>query len=638
MKDVVLYALDIETEPLPEYKDVEEAGLVPHLSQITVAAIAASNGDRKVFRSLDALYDYLKLQGTNLNLTMHNGKFDLKHLIYKDSRFSEFAATAWAHDSNLMAHVHIHKVSEDFLQNYEIERTAVNKTLKRGFSHRKGGGLSLKTLAPFFLGATPFWETPENHDNDEYVLLDCEYTLKLTQYFLEHMTLQELKFYLDFQLPWTKMLLEMEVAGITLDLEELARVKADLAIKKVGLEAQLQEAWLPAYSAYYDKQVVELKKQYNSMAGIAIDKKGATADVSGTWARYDNLFEAAKGRLEPLNLDSPLQLSWLLKDYLGYDIRDYNGKESTGKEVLQKLTQEGKKDVALFYDYRKNEKILSAFIPTYEKLVRPSRTIHPSFNPTGARTGRTSSSIPNAQQVPGWLHKIFTASSPGRYLLTRDFSALEPVLIAYFTQDPLLKEIIQKGQSFHSVNAMVMFNLKCSEKEVKTLHPAERDAAKEAGLSILYGAGANRLRISLQKRGFDFSKEQCKRMVYALRDQFKAVWNFKTELDQMLMSGELIYNFMGRPIWFNNPEDVYMRGFNRLIQGSGSDIVLESARQLPKTIVPKLLVHDEIVAEIDPKIISVDKASEIMDSVLTHWDLGDLKFSVEGKNAYEWKK
>lgn len=639
----MLAALDIETKPKAGCEEIEEAGLVPHLSEITVMAVVASNGDRKIFRVLEDLWQYLSAFGAELELTFHNGKFDLKHLIYHDPRFACFTGDDWAHDSILMAHIHVQKVPEAFLNNYEIERMEANKRLKRGFSHRKAGALSLKTLAPYFLGATPFWETPENHDNDEYVLLDCEYTLKLTQYFLKHMTPQELTFYKEFQLPWTKMLLHIECQGITLDTDALSQVKTECLTDKARIESALQAEWLPAYSAFHETQRAKVKAKYDAMAQVQIDKKLAVNPLYDTTAlkeRYEKMFEAALEQVEPLNLNSPTQLTWLLRDHLGYDIHGYDGSESTDKEVLQKLAKEGKKDVAHYLEYRENEKILSAFIPTYERLLRPSKTIHPSFNPTGARTGRTSSSLPNAQQIPGWLHKLFTASKPGNLLITRDFSALEPVLIAYFTQDPLLKQIVKSGQSFHSVNAMVMFNLSCSEKDVKTLYANERDAAKEAGLSILYGAGANRLMISLQKRGIGFSLDQCKRMVYALRDQFKAVWKFKQELDAMLEGGELIYNFMGRPILFTNPEDVYLKGFNKLIQGSGSDILLESARQITQIpgLTPKLLVHDEAVIEADLSRISLDTARQRIDSIMTHWDLGDLKLSVEGNDAYVWKK
>src|SRR5690606_17483037 len=100
-----------------------------------------------------------------------------------------------------------------------------------------------------------------------------------------------------------------------------------------------------------------------------------------------------------INYSSPQQMSWLLKDYLKLDITDPQGEESTSKAVLNKLAATGREDIRAYLDWREADKVLTMYLPTYREL-QVEGIIHPSFNLTGTRTGRTSSSAPNLQQVP----------------------------------------------------------------------------------------------------------------------------------------------------------------------------------------------------------------------------------------------
>ena len=54
-----------------------------------------------------------------------------------------------------------------YLEWYGEERNRLNKLLPKGFSHRDAGKNSLKTLAPFFLDISPFWEIPADHKNND---------------------------------------------------------------------------------------------------------------------------------------------------------------------------------------------------------------------------------------------------------------------------------------------------------------------------------------------------------------------------------------------------------------------------------------------------------------------------------------
>lgn len=627
------YALDIETEPLPEYKHVEEAGLIPHMSRITVVAVSDGKDFNRTFRDLNELEEWV--MEVRPALVGHNFKFDLKHLAFHGLALQEF----WIDDTQLMAHVCTEKVSEEYLEAYEQRRVEENKKLAHGVSHRKAKGLSLKTLAPYFLDVPAFWETPDNHDNDEYALKDAAYTARLADFFEARLKQDgHWKFYRDKQMNWTRSLLKAELTGIMLNVDELIKRKAECEKQVVELEATLKTQWEGAIEEYETQQKQGIAEAYQKLAENAVARLKNKTKANQTRARYEVLAAKALHTVEPFNFDSPKQLTWLLKEQLGYNIKGWDGDEATDKEVLQRLAQDGHKDVARLLEYRKTRKLATTYYPTLLELMRPvTNKIHGTFEATGARTGRTSSNLPNLQNQPPVVRDLFIAE-PGKLLVTRDVSALEPTLIAFYSEDRALTDIIKSGASFHSVNAKEIFKLDCTEDEVKKLYPKHRDAAKEFGLSVLYGAGANRVKQSLDKRGFSFTVDEARTFVNRLRDMYSGVWRFKKELDQEFERGTTIYNYMGRPIQFTDPEEVYMRAFNRLIQGSGSDIMQQALTDI--SAIPDcevlLFVHDELVVQVPEAKVSELEAQIVRE--MTKFDLGEVKLGVEGATKKYWAK
>lgn len=640
-------ALDIETAAADAYTDVDNAELNPWTAKITRIGLVGYYNNKLVVKSFNP-DNFNELESflasiPNVAITGHNAKFDFKHLIQKGLLTKDSAKLLWAHDSNIAAALSTKKVPEYYITDYEARRNTLNKMLPHGKGHRKAGPGSLKMLAPYFLGIEPFWESTLDHSDPRYNLLDCLYTYYLTAILVQHVIgdLNASRCYSDL-IDRSKLLLEAELDGITLDTKETkVRMEANAA-KLIELEAKIKAQWANHFEHWRRLQLGELQRKYESMAEAYLMKRQTTADKDKITAKYLALFEkaVAKADLE-LNINSVEQLKWLLRDALGYDITGFDGEEAADKEVLMKLSEEHE-DIQVLMEYKKAKKLQSTYYPELLNYARFDGRVHCNFNITGARTGRLSSSDPNLQNQPGHIHDLFIAA-PGNELITKDLSALEPVLIAYFTEDENLIKIVQSGASFHSVNAKEIFNLECSVDDVAKLYPKERKAAKEFGLSILYGAGANRVRQSLKKQGYAFSLDECKQMVYRVRDYYSGVWAFKQQLDIMFETGETIYNYLGRPIKFDNAEDVYMQGFNTLIQGSGSDILCQAVTDLCKTnswISLRLLVHDEAVIEVPES--RAEEGEKLLEYHMTKFSLptklGPVTLRVEGKRGKSWEK
>jgi DNA polymerase I-like protein with 3'-5' exonuclease and polymerase domains len=179
------------------------------------------------------------------------------------------ASERYAFDSQILAHVTLRKIEPSWLLSYEIERKVRNKA---GGKHRDAGPLSLKTQAPYFLGVPAFWETTD-HDNDEYVSLDAIYSYRLTEKLLGFVKEEgQYEFFRDYMMPWAQMLLDAECRGIRLDLDLLDKKQAEAERRSEELRQQLDTVWAPAYHAYRELQIEELKKNYAEKESVAVAK------------------------------------------------------------------------------------------------------------------------------------------------------------------------------------------------------------------------------------------------------------------------------------------------------------------------------------------------------------------------------
>jgi DNA polymerase I-like protein with 3'-5' exonuclease and polymerase domains len=622
-----------------------EHALHPRTNRISIIGVDSVDGPA-TFRSLTDLNRYLVEQPPGWTLGGFNLKWDLRTLAYHGL---DIPLSYWSDDALLMATTSIDKVPEQYVEWYDERRKELNKALPKGISHRETKGHSLKILAPYFLGVEPFWEDPTNHDNEEYVIKDAVYTRQLMEMFEEKLrkeTEYSYPFYSTKLMPWTKLLARMERRGIAIDIpmirsaqEESSRL-ADLA--KKGID----EVWAPAYEAYRLSEMKEVGMEYSAMCSAALAKavNPTPEKLEKIGMRYNSLMLKAQDKIPfGLNLDSPAQVKWLLQTYKGLDISDFHGDEGTGTPVLERLVAEGNEDVKLLLDYRGERKLATAFYPSYLEM-QDNGIIHCSFSPFIARTGRLSSSDPNLQQVPGAMHKMFVAR-PGYKLITKDESAIEPRLIAYYSECPVLCGLLASGVDFHSYNTKIFFGLDCDVSEVKKLYPLQREVGKEVGLAIMYGAGAMRLQESALKRGFRWTLAECKAKVAAFKAAYPGVFAFRQAYEADLMRGP-VKNLFGRPFRIGI-EDMHMRGVNSLVQGSASDLVWNSAYEMQLEFDSRgldshvlLLVHDEIVVEASDRFIK--EVEEVMERTMTRYVLptqhGNIQLKIEGKVSDRWEK
>lgn len=224
-----------------------------------------------------------------------------------------------------------------------------------------------------------------------------------------------------------------------------------------------------------------------------------------------------------VNINSPTQLTTFLYDDLGIKTND----RSTGEKVLKRLNHPV---VDIILEYRGIKKLISTYIDKLPKHMNPiTKRVHANFNQLGADTGRMSSSNPNMQNIPARHKEIrhMFCASEGNVLISSDFSAQEPRLLAHLTRDRLMVEAYKKGQDLYAFIASLIYKMpyeKCLEFN-KGVHQPDgkqrRDVAKIVVLGVCYGMGIGTL-----ARNLNMDYRQAKEVYDALFNAFPSLSGF----------------------------------------------------------------------------------------------------------------
>jgi DNA polymerase I len=178
-----------------------------------------------------------------------------------------------------------------------------------------------------------------------------------------------------------------------------------------------------------------------------------------------------------LNLASSQHLKALLQAVYGDGVKDSS--EATIKALLQ---QQPEKPLAGMLRELKKYQMQQRFLRSWLKNHDQGR-LYSSYQQIGTRTGRYTSSGPNAQQISKELRHLFKAD-PGRALVECDYSNIEMRLAAEISGEPTLLRLYHEGADLHKVTAAKVFNVPVDE-----VTKEQRQTAKVINFGALYGGG-----------------------------------------------------------------------------------------------------------------------------------------------------
>jgi DNA polymerase-1 len=361
--------------------------------------------------------------------------------------------------------------------------------------------------------------------------------------------------------------------------------------------------------------------------------------------------EVLKVSGDKINLRSPKQVGELLFEKLQLPvIRKTKTGYSTDAEVLSELTAMKLSPIPeLLLKYREIEKLLSTYVKALPTMVNPkTKKIHTHFQPSNAATGRLSSDNPNLQNIPvrtenGRKLRRGFIPSPGRVLLSADYSQVELRLLAHFSQDKNMLDAFKHDRDIHKQTAAEIFDVPLDQvtKEM-------RNSAKAINFGLMYGQTSFGLSQALH-----ISQGEAKKYITNYFHKFHSVKSYLDSLKEIAEDTGYAITLFGRKRFLPDIKSTNRQvkamaervAINSPIQGTAADIIklamINIQRRLKELNLNSkmvLQVHDELIFDVFPDELEQMKqlVREQMEGAVTLTTVLKVEIS-SGNNWYDLK-
>lgn len=348
------------------------------------------------------------------------------------------------------------------------------------------------------------------------------------------------------------------------------------------------------------------------------------------------------------NIASPKQLGEILFNKLKITDKPPRTKTKqykTNEETLEKL-KDKHAIIEEILEYRGYKKLLSTYVEALPKLINPKTgRIHTSFNQALVATGRLSSNNPNLQNIPirddigKQVRKAFNCKSDDYVFLSADYSQVELRLMAHLSQDKNMIEAFNSGIDIHTATAA-----KINKIAVEEVTKEMRSNAKSANFGIIYGVSAFGL-----ARNLNISSSEAKKLIDGYFESYPQVKEYMQKSVQIARDKGFVETIMGRRRYLPdiNSRNGMVRGMaernavNAPIQGSASDIIKIAMNDIFKqfkeqNLKSKMLtqVHDELNFEVLKE--ELETVKEIVKSKMENAVQISVPLSVEMGVGVNW--
>lgn len=330
------------------------------------------------------------------------------------------------------------------------------------------------------------------HELLEYNLVDALSTWFVIEKNYPKMVADEQEdIYNDIFIPSLVDVLDMQINGMPVDMEQVAIAKKELTdFQQKAVDVMLANPITKAYTQHMKAEYVEKMHAKWKKKRITVD------DVE----------------LE-LNPGSAQQLQGLLfsPHFMALPVvgkTDTGAPSTKGKHLQQMKNFTDDADILAFLDalidYKDSAILISTFIPALEgarKAPDGNYYMHGNFNLGGTVSGRLSSSDPNLQNLPSksrlakFIKRCIRAPK-GWIFCGLDFDSLEDKISALLTKDPNKIKVYTDGYDGHSLRAYSYFGHKMldidpnsvdSINSIAKLYPKERQDSKAPTFLLTYG-------------------------------------------------------------------------------------------------------------------------------------------------------
>ena len=274
-----------------------------------------------------------------------------------------------------------------------------------------------------------------------------------------------------------------EDADVTLQLEDAIRPSALSLSSSVSGPSVLPDVEEPLV-----KVLLEMERAGVRVDVAALKEYGQRLDREILGYTQEILRYAEPG----FNPDSPKQLGELLFGKLGMPggKKTAKGQWATDEKTLSKLAGEHPV-IASVLEYRACTKLKSTYVDKLPTLIDGEGRVHTTYAQAFTETGRLSSSDPNLQNIPirtergKFIRKAFVARDADHVIISADYSQIELRLMAAMSGDKAMLEAFRRGEDIHRDTASRVFDVMPA-----FVTPEQRSKCKMVNFGIIYGISA----------------------------------------------------------------------------------------------------------------------------------------------------
>ncbi|MFO0996862.1 MAG: DNA polymerase I [Alphaproteobacteria bacterium] len=426
-----------------------------------------------------------------------------------------------------------------------------------------------------------------------------------------------------------------EDADVTLRLHQLLKPRL-VESQTVALYETMERRLIPV--------LVEMER-----AGIKVDVEvlnRLSEDFAGRIAALEQEIHSLAGR--SFNIGSPKQLGDVLFDELNLGEGKRSSKTGaygTGADVLEDLAAAGHDLPARVLDWRQLTKLKSTYTDALVSQINPETgRVHTSYAMAVANTGRLSSTDPNLQNIPvrteegRKIRRAFVAER-GMTLLSLDYSQIELRLLAHVADITALKDAFREGIDIHALTASQVFG-----EPVKGMSAETRRRAKAINFGIIYGISAFGL-----ARQLGIPQGDAARYISAYFERYPGIRDYMDRMREFCRKHGYVSTLFGRRIHLPgiNDKNPARRGFaerqaiNAPLQGAAADIIKRAMVRVPEAMRSHRLkgrmllqVHDELLFEVPDS--DVEKTTKVIARIMEDSAHLSVPLVVDAGSAQNW--
>lgn len=347
------------------------------------------------------------------------------------------------------------------------------------------------------------------------------------------------------------------------------------------------------------------------LAGIAIDMPRLDEQLADLSKVIDNAQELAFAAIgHEVNLGSPKQLQTVLFEELQLPKtkKIKSGYTTDAASLKNLLEKTGHEFLVQLMAHRESSK-LRQMLESLKKSVTDDGRIHTTYAQNVAATGRISSNNPNLQNIPirseegRRVRGIFVVSEGYDCLLSADYSQIEMRIMAHLSGDAGLIQAYKEGEDLHRFVGSNIFHVPAEE-----VTSAMRSKVKAMSYGLAYGLTS----FGLSKQ-LEISVDEARTLMKDYFDRFGAVRDYlRGVVDQARVDGYTA-TIEGRRRYLPDltstdrqlRENAERIALNSPIQGSAADIIKRAMLGVHSELEAQglksrmlLQVHDELVLEV----------------------------------------